>query len=82
LELLVDVVILGDGAAAVGTDIGERRFESLLDGFRRRRWPMRVLAMLLASFSSRFLGLRLWLAFGERSRLPLAGAFEFVEAFF
>jgi hypothetical protein len=41
---------------------------------------MGVLAILFASLSPCFLGLCLGVAFGERSRLTLAGAFERVEA--
>ena len=82
MELFINVVILGDSAAAVGTGVGQPGFEDFVNGFGRRRRPMRVLAMLFAGSAARFLGLRLRFAFGKRSRLPLPRAFEAVEPLF
>jgi hypothetical protein len=81
LELFVNVVVFGDLAAAIRTGVGQRRLERFGDVFRRRRWPAGVLAILFASLSPWFLGLRRRGVFGERSRLTLAGAFDLVEAF-
>src|SRR5207302_782203 len=80
LELFINVVVLGDFAAAMRTGIGKGRLKRFGDVFGRRRWPMRVAAMVFAGLSPRFLGLELGIAFGEWSRLALAGAFKLVEA--
>ena len=80
LELFVDIVILGDFAAAIGTGFGQRRFEGFGDRFGRRRRPMGVLAVPRAGLATGLFRPRLGLALGERSGLPLAGAFLLVES--
>ena len=82
LELLIDIVIRGDDAAAVRTGIGQRGFEGFVNGLGRRRRPMRVLAVLFADLAAGLFGRRRGFAFGERSGLTLGGAFLVLETLF
>ena len=47
LELLIEM-ILDDGATAMGTLLGQGSVEDFIDTFRRRRFAMSVLAVLIA----------------------------------
>src|ERR1700749_4340597 len=79
LKLLIEM-ILDDIAAASGTVIGQRSVERFIDLRGGRRLAVGMSAMLLARLAARLFGVRFGLALGERSRLSLGRAFEFVDA--
>jgi hypothetical protein len=80
LELLVEM-ILDDSATASGTLFRQSRLKGFIDLGGRRWRPMAVWAVVLALFAAGFLGLGLGFTFGERRRLPLGRAFNFLEPF-
>jgi hypothetical protein len=80
LELLVDVVVFAEFAAAMGTVVRQRGVEDFVDDLGRRR-PMRVGPMLGPGFSAGLLGILARRPLGEGRGLPLAAARSFIEAF-
>jgi hypothetical protein len=79
LELLIEMV-LADRAAARGTLLGQGGVQRFLDLLGRRRRAMGVSAVLVALLAAGLFGVLLGRPLGERGRLPLGGAFRFVEA--
>src|SRR5262245_8205418 len=79
LVLRIDLVLLGDVAAAKRTVFGQRSFERLIDLIRRRRQTLAMLAISGSLRPGSRPGILLWLALGERRCLPLARALGFVE---
>jgi hypothetical protein len=88
LVLLLDVGFL-DGAAAVGTDVGERRLMDFVD-LRWRRWQsMALVAVVVAGLAAGLFGLGLGWPLAKGSSLAFTGAqglrelrFEFGDALF
>jgi hypothetical protein len=78
----VDVVVLGDHAAASGTVGRERGFENFVEGFGSRRHSMHMLAVLVARFASWLFRCGREFSFGEGSSLSFAAAFSEVETLF
>lgn len=78
LELLIET-ILDHIAVAIGTPLGQRSVQRFIDAFRRRRFAMRVVAVLRALLAARLFGFSLRFALGERRGLALGGAFEFID---
>jgi hypothetical protein len=79
LELLIDFVILRDAAAAMGTTVGQRRFEDFVDLIVGRTGAMAMLAVSGAPGPGGGMGIRIGLALGERRRLPLANTLSLFE---
>ena len=80
LKRLVEVVV-DEGAAAIGTLLGEGSFEGFIDLLGRRRGAMTMPAVFFALLAARFFRVLLGLAFGKRSGWPLGRAFDFFKAF-
>jgi hypothetical protein len=73
LKLLIDLVILRDVAAALGTAFGQRCFEDFVDLIVRRDGAMSTLAVSGTLGPGSGLGILLGFALGEGGRLPLVG---------
>jgi hypothetical protein len=73
LKLAIDLVILRDVAAAMGTAVGQRRFEDFVDLIFGWNGSMSTLAVSGTFGPSGGLGILLGLALGEWRRLPLVG---------
>jgi hypothetical protein len=74
-SIVQDVVVLGDFAAAMGTNIRKRRFQDFVEGRGRRGWSMAVLSVRGATLAAGLFAPWLGRTFGERGRLSFAGAF-------
>jgi hypothetical protein len=79
LKLLIDLAIFRDGAAAMGTAVGQRRFEDFVNQVVGRDGTMSMLAIGSTAGPSGGLGILLGIAFGEWRRLPLIGALRLFE---
>jgi hypothetical protein len=73
LKLRIDLVVLGDVAAAKRTLFGQRSIKRLLDVVSSRRRAQTMLAVSLAGRSSRGLGMLFRLTLGKGRGLPFAG---------
>src|SRR5262249_46960810 len=78
LELLGDVSFV-EGSAAVRADVGQGRLVNLVDLFGGRWLAVGLGAVVLARLTAGLAGVRLGLAFGERTGLSLAGTECLVE---
>jgi hypothetical protein len=79
VTLRIDLVLLGDVAAAKRTVFAQRSLERLIDLIRRRRRTLAMFAIGGSLGPGSRLGILFWLALGERRCLPLARALGFVE---
>jgi hypothetical protein len=82
LELLVDVVIRGDGAAAMGTSLGKRSFQDFVEHRGGWGWTMGVRSVRVTGLAAGFFAAWFGWAFRKRGSLPFAGAFLFLEPAF
>ncbi len=77
--VLLDDVGFRDGAAAVGTGLGQRSLVALVDLLGRRRRAMAVWAVVVAGLASGCFGLFLGRAFREGSGLAFASPLALFE---
>jgi hypothetical protein len=69
-----------DVSAALGTGVGERRIEELVDGRGIGRRPMAVDAVPIAGFATGLSGFLLGAPFGEGGGLAFGGAFDSLKS--
>ena len=79
LELKVDFIVLGNVAAAIGTVLGQRCIEHVIDLVCRRFGTLAMLAVRVAFGPSRGFGIVLGFPLGERSGLAFGSPPSFVS---